>query len=111
MQTTSYSPSLWIQAYNRGVSAQATETIILDKINVLGFQNFSVSMTCYSGTVTTSSIYASADGVNYYLVHSGGISGLTAGNTAQYTFTSINVYLRITATGISTFDCYLVGDA
>lgn len=109
MQTANYFSTSMIASND--AYASSSESIIL-QVNSAGYTDFSLSVTNYgSSTLTTVNIYASADGINYYTVHTGAITTLTSGSTGNYSFTSINRFLQISATsaGTSHITCALVG--
>ena len=112
MQTTFYLPTC-VRVVNNDLSITGTQTIVITA-NVQGYSNFNVTVTNDNGSnISDVSVYASADGFNYYTVHTAAITGLASGSTQNYAFSLINRFVRITATsgGTSTINCYLLGDA
>lgn len=102
----------YINISNKGIYISNTETILIEA-NVLGYQSFCFSASNLSGsTISSINIYASADDFNYYSVENNAILSLTVGETDQYTFSSVNKYLRITGVSVynTNVDCYLIGE-
>jgi len=101
-----------VKAVNKDVDVNTAESIIIDA-NVLGFQNFSVTITNLSGNVITHvNLYASADQINYYTVETDALINIDPALTQQYTFNSVNKFLRVTAmsAGSSKIECYVIGE-
>lgn len=110
MQTTYTYPSSMLA--KNDAYASTTESVMI-QASVIGFMHFNVSITNYgAGAVTDVSIYASADGFNYYTVQAAAIASIASGSTANYVFTSLNRFIKITATSgaAAHLYCCLVGE-
>ena len=112
-QNVFYAPSSFL-ADNKNLFIGASETIVLEHISTAGFSNLSFTLTNFSSSTNSVSvvkIYGSNDGTNYYSINSSALSTITAGSTANVTFTAVVNFVRVTATsgGTSNIDCYLVG--
>lgn len=101
-----------IKVANTNLVINSAEEIIMDA-EILGFNNFNLSISNLSGSpITSVNIYASANQINYYVVETAALNNIDPDLTESYMFNLVNRFIRITTigSGISTISAYLVGE-
>jgi len=89
--------------------------IILKQLQVIGCNNFGLTITNYptsSSSIINIDVLGSEDNMFYYMIKQNVIpSGISAGNTAHFEFTTTSHYMQIVVSTsiLAVLDVYLTG--